>query len=247
MTTKQKFGVLVFLLLLAGGTSAHWLIFPNADLKNTTISYVNFLATVVGFFITIYQLRETERAIEENFEKPQLEIELLPANQVGIYSSEANNIVSLYPVANKTGYFGTHLGLRIVNKGNKAASRIYLTFVFLPKGAKGDDVTSKINVLFDQSKAGETQIVYADSDVRNGYQIGWTFKFSESLVIYADLYDRPIVAALDLLLREVDFGEEYEINYRIQSYEGNKSLEEITKKHGAEKNQTYLVKFKKVS
>ena len=247
MTRKQKIGILIFLLLLAGGTSAHWLIFPSADLKNTTISYVNFLATIVGFFITIYQLRETERAIEESLEKPQLEIELLSANQVGTYSSEASNIVNLYPVVNQTGFLGTHLGLRIVNKGNKAASRIYLTFVFLPKGAKSNDSTSKVNVLFDQSKAGETQIVYADSDVRNGYQIGWTFKFSENLVIYADLYDRPIVAALDLLVRDVDFKEEYEVNYRIQSYEGNKSLETLNKKRGAEKNQIYSVKFNKVS
>jgi hypothetical protein len=243
MTKKQFLGILVFLLLLAGGTVAHWATFQNSSLQTTLISYLMFLATIVGFSITVYQLRETERSIEESLEKPQLEIELVSASKVGLYSSEADNNVYFYPIVDKPNYLGAHVGLRIINKGNKAASKIYLTFVFLLKGAKEDDTSSKLNVIFDQANLGDSQIIYSDSDVRNGYQIGWTFKFSDNLFIHADLYDRPFVAGLDLIMQENELQNEYEIHYRIQSYEGNKSLELLKKKHGARQSQIYAVKF----
>lgn len=245
---RRTLGITAFLLLIV--TIGFWFIpWSSDDAFDKALNYSAFFLAIIGLSATIYQLRETEIAIRESQEKPRLELEVLEAGATaGSYGSEKTYQITLKKIAK--GKLGATLGLRITNSGTKAASRLWFTFLFKRKGFDdGPGSIGKIDVLFDPKKQSfTTHVKYFDYDVRPDFQkqerkyAGITFRFSDDLAIYTDHYDRPVVAEVEISMNEKSFESEFEIHYRIQSYEGNEILDLMRKnKEGA--NQVYPILF----
>jgi hypothetical protein len=236
MTRSQWMAFGALLLLLVVGTAIHWFIpWSGPSIQANAISYLVFVATLVGFAATIYQLQETERSIQESAEKPALELEVLPAEgEPGMYSSTATHELELRPLDDDGSRIGARFALGISNHGRKTASRVFLTFVFQSSERSSDSATEKLTVLpakMVKSVGGSHDFplaIYADADVRAGQWLGWTLRFPADFVVYPDSVDRPIVAQLNLVLAKKDFRPNWEIHYRIHSLEGNSRLHEST-------------------
>ena len=211
---------------------------------------MTFLLAILGFSATIYQLRETEIAVRESQQKPILELGVLAANDVpGNYKNVHAHEITLRNLANSRGKIGATLGLRITNSGTKAASKLWFTFVFKRKTIDDRNKIGKLDVrFFPEKQNAKTQVEYFDYDMRPDFDlerqryVGITFKFSDYLVIHTDKYDRPLIAEVEIEMDKKDFEAEFEIHYRIQSYEGNEILENLVRK-GVEENQIYPIKF----
>jgi hypothetical protein len=244
------------ILFLLIGTLSYWIIpWPNTDFGNKMISYIGFLLTLVGFTITVYQLRATEIAILESNQKPALQLEVLappgrPSESPTLYTGDPTNQVLLYPLEEDL-IIGTRIALRIQNIGNKTASHIWLTFLFKRKDMPKKQEIGKLDIYYDLESQGYTsQVTYYDYDQRPDYesysrQAGLTFKFTENFVIHSDPKDRSVLAEIDIKMKKNDFEPNYEIHYRIQSYEGNGFQEALKdKKTGQYVNQKYPITFK---
>lgn len=244
---------IIFLII---GTLSYWIIpWPNTDFENKIISYIGFLLTLVGFTITVYQLRATEIAILESNQKPALQLEILvppgkPSRSSTVYTGNPTNQVILYPLKENS-VIGTRIALRIQNVGNKAASHIWLTFLFKRKNMPKNQEIGKLDINYDKTSQGYTnQITYYDYDQRPDYEsynriAGLTFKFIEDFVIHADPKDRSVLAEIDIKMEKTGFEPDYDIHYRIQSYEGNEIQEALKdKKTGQFVNQKYPITFK---
>lgn len=249
MTRSQKIAFIVLIALLAVGTFLHWFIsWPSTDSRDTAFSYWALVATLVGFAATVYQLGETERSIQEGNQKPALQIEVLPPKtqpeKAGRYGRERTHQLALYPSNHDGSIIETHCALRITNTGDKAASRIYLTYDFRPKRVPGDDKREGgLKVEYDKEHK-PLHVIYSDDYVPVETSIGQTLKFSGDSVIHPDPFDRPVVAELNLSMRAIDFEPDYEIHYRIQSYEGNRLLESSKNKETDKRlNQVYPISF----
>jgi hypothetical protein len=237
----------LFLVLI---TIVFWFIpWPNADILSKIANYMTFVLTILGFSMTIYQLRETEIAIRESQEKPRLQLEILESKDApGSYGSEKTHDITLKKIIDQKGKVGATLGLRITNSGTKAASKLWFTFLFKRKEKDELEAVGKLDIYIPEKLSFPSQIEYFDYYVRPDFDLtkrryaGITFKFSDHLVIHTDHYDRPVVAEINLILNEKDIEPDFEIHYRIQSYEGNEILVEMKKKK-IEKDQIYPIKF----
>jgi hypothetical protein len=227
MSRKQGFAFAMLVVILAAGTIAHWFI-PQANnyWQGTAISYISLLATLLGFGAVVYQLRETERAIQEGTEQPALRLEVLEfvaaPNQ---YAGQGTNRLALYPARDNPSIIGVHCAFRIVNEGSKPASHLYLTFDFRRQESNRtvNESSSRVNVYYNKKEQNYVRAAYADCSEENGYQVGWTMQFPPQIIAYPDL-DRPVIAEVDLTMLTAEYESNYEIHYRIQSYEGNKYL-----------------------
>lgn len=247
----------VGVVFLVAGVLAYWVVpWASVDLQDTTRSFIGFLVTLFGFIVTIYRLRATEISILKSIQKPALQLEILPSSgrpeeHPGRYAGkkiEENTRLLLYPVEGST--VGTRIALRIQNVGDKAASRVWLTFVFKRKGMPKAKEIGKLDIYYHEGQQNyRSQVKYWDYDLRPDFELserqsGLTFKFSEDFVIHADKTDRAVLAEVDLRMNRADFEAEFEVHYRIQSYEGNSLLEALKdKKTGEQNNQRYPITF----
>jgi hypothetical protein len=245
MTRSQKIAFIVLIALLAVGTFLHWFIsWPSTDSRDTAFSYLALVATLVGFAATVYQLRETERSIQESNQKPAIQIQVLPPSEdVGGYSSEETHQLAFYRSNRDDSTLEARCAFRVTNTGDRAASQIYLTFVFRPMGWSADDPRGGgLTVEYDTNRQSP-YAVDSYGDTRESTLIGYTIRFP-NLVTHADPYDRPIVAYLRLTMKATDLKPDYTIYYRIQSYEGNKLLESLRDKKTRQwLDQTCLISF----
>lgn len=234
-------------LLCVSGTALHWLIPPaDNDWKNTAMSFAGFLATLVGFAALTFQLKETERAIQESSAQPALRLEVLafvaaPCQYVG----QGTHKLVLHPTANDASIIGTRCAFRVVNEGSKPGSYIYLTFDIRRTrwNETPNEPPSRINVSYTKADQHYGKAVYSDASYEWGYQIGWTMQFPDRIIAYPDL-DRPVVAEFNLSMSAAEFESDYEIHYRVTSYEGNKYLTKIKRGKKVEvQDQIYKIGF----
>ena len=231
-------------MLTAIGTYV-FLLVPSsvADTQSRVAGYIAFIATLVGFIFTIIQL---EREIQQSREKPTLNLEILPYTGPNSYASEKCDKLAFYPLSQNRSRLGAKCALRITNTGDRAASRIYLTFDFRRQQRVKNEPTSKVNVIYEEESVfSKDLLVYADAYQRYGYMPGWTFKYSDNLAIHTDHFDRPIVAEITLMIDNNDFESEYEIHYRLQSYEGNNNPDKKRKDSTSPLSRIYPIKFVK--
>ena len=169
MTKSQKISLAVLILLLVSGIVVYFfVIWPSWDFQNNITSFVTFIATLIGFSVTIYQLGETERSIRESIQKPALEIDILSESEKpGSYSSTKTHELNLQPLSNPfPNLVGTSCAIRITNSGERTASRIYFTFIFRRKGNPTSD-NARLNVSYNE-KAQILKPAYYSYDVRKG-------------------------------------------------------------------------------
>jgi hypothetical protein len=227
------------IILFILGTVIYWVI-PWSDVafSSRLFGYLAFVTTIVGFGATIYQLRETEIAVRESQEKPRLELEILaPAkSKYDNYASKPVHALGLHPLGGSEDKIGTTFAVRIRNTGKATASHIWLTFLVQRRGLEGKAKIGKLDLTYDEAEQRyRNQAEYFDYDVRPDFECtaprrcGLTFHYGENLVIHNDPYVHPVVAEISIEMAAGDFEAEYELRYRIQSYEGNEALDEINR------------------
>lgn len=210
------------------------------------ISYFILLFVLAGFAIIILLLKNVYVILRGGIQVPALRLDVLPASDIsGTYKNQMTNRLVLVP--DETGsVLRTQCALRIENVGNRPASKILLTFIFQKKQNSKDDTVSKIVVDYNREKQRYAKCMRCDVDVRDGYPIGYILWLDENLVIYPDPSDKRIVAELDLIVKDAQFEPDFEIQYRIQSLEGNRYLSmHKDRKTGLPKDQIYPVFLKR--
>ena len=209
--------VLLMIVIVIIATSVTFSGKLGSDNKSTLLNYIILIMTLVGFSMTLYQLRETELSIRESIEKPHLLLEVAASTGVpGEYYSQATGQLQFRRVDGER--CGTNCVVKITNTGNKAASNIYLSFILRPADTSK---ISNLKVLYNGSQF--VKPVYVDCDVRNGVQVGWTLRLPNDVIVYAP-NDRIVVAELTLIVDQETFESNYCIQYEIYALEGNSAM-----------------------
>lgn len=257
-------GFVVFFLLL--GIFAFWgMPWASQEATSKITDFLAFLITILGFGATIYQLNETEIAIRESQEKPELKLQFVSSNNnvEGSYGSEPIIDIRLRKSDNEK-KLKAKVGLRVTNSGTRSASKINLFFIVRRKGVidktkvdidkensegKPDLSIGELDItLSERQSFGSQYIEYTDYFSRVGFRgkqrrfAGITLNFNQQLVIHNDHYDRPVLAELDIAFDSNDFESEFEVWYRIHSYEGNSVIDKMNSRL-KNRYQYYPVRF----
>jgi hypothetical protein len=241
MSHDRWIGFLILLVLFVFGTALFWFIgFQSTGTMSKALLYLFFLIALAGFAVLSYFLLSLEPPI------PALQIEVLPASDSpGGYRSEKTDSLVFQPDPDGT-VLRTRCALRIVNTGTRPASRLFIVFFFKCKLKSSDQGAGRLVVDYNREKQRYAKAVQSEVEVRDGYPVGYTLRIEEGLTVYPDVHDKHIVAELELIMKSEHFTGEYEIRYRIHSWEGNRCMSERTNERiGATSDQAYHIRFQR--
>jgi len=241
MSHDRWIGFLILLVLFVFGTVLFWFIgFQNTQAMLKLLLYMFFLMGLAGFAVLSYFLLSLE------FPIPALEIEVLPASDsLGAYKGEKSDKLIFRPDPDGA-VLRTRCALRIVNTGTRPATRLFMVFFFKCKSKSSDGSAGHLVVDYNREKQRYAKAVDSEVDVRDGYPVGYTLRFEDGTAIYPDAQDKRIVAELELVIKSEHFEDEFEIRYRIHSWEGNRCMSARTyERIGATSDQVYRIQFER--
>jgi len=240
---KRTIWTAVFIILcvfLETGTYVHWWVpDPGAGLVSLVASYGLFLGALALFTAVVWQLARISRDVRI----PSLRLDVLPADAAGSYRTQKTDRLVFHPDEKGT-VFRSRCALRVENAGNHPASSLLVAFQFQPRGKSKSDAVARLVVDYNREKQTFEKCIQSEVEVQDGFPVGFTLRFPETLVVYPDSTDRRILAELELVVKAEHFHDDFELRYRIHSAEGNRLLKKAGKGNGF-KDQTLPLAFER--
>ena len=240
---KRTIWIAVFIFLcvcLETGTYVHWWVSePGAGLSWQAASYGLFLAVLALYTAVVWRLARIDSVVRI----PSLRLGVLPVESNGTYGYRTTDRLVFRP-DEKGARLRSCCAFRVENVGDLPASKLLVAFHFQPRGKSKKDPSVRLAVDYDREKQRFEKSTLSEVDVQDGFPVGYTLRFPETLIVYPDPADWRILAELVLILKPEHFTEDFEIRYRIHSAEGNRLLKR-TRPAGVYMDQTLPLKFER--
>jgi hypothetical protein len=234
-------GFLILLVLFVIGTVLFWFTgLQNSLAPGGAIPYLFFLALLAGFSVLSYFLLSIGPPM------PALQIEVLPASDSpGAYKNEKTGRLAFSPDPDGA-VLRARCALRIVNTGTCPASKVFFVFFFRRRSKSAGENVGRLVVDYNREKQRHAQSNRNDVDVCDGFPVGYTLRLEDGFTVYPDANDKRIAAELELIFKSEHFEENFEIRYRIHSWEGNRFISErANERIGDTMDQVYPIRFER--
>jgi hypothetical protein len=241
MSRDHWMGFMILLVLFVVGTVVFWFIgLQDVFPPERAMAYLFFLTFLAGFSVLSYYLLSLKPLM------PALQVDVLPASDTpGMYKNEKTSRLVFSPDPDGT-VLRVRCALRIINTGTRPATKVFFVFFFRRRSKSSGENVGRLVVDYNREKQRHAKSLQSDVDVRDGYPVGYTLHLDDAFTVYPDVNDKRIAAELELVFKSEHFEEDFELRYRIHSYEGNQYVSDRANEQiGEATDQSYRIRFER--